>query len=156
LGCDFHLSYENVQAALVHPEEFSIEGTHYLLVEFSDFVIPARFADVLEKLRQAGLTPILTHPERHPALQRQPEDVLPLVDSGCVVQVTANSLTGFWGEAARKAAMWLMERDAVHVLASDAHDPTRRPPQLSAGRRVVEDLYGTQVARALVEENPRA
>ncbi|MGH9649194.1 MAG: CpsB/CapC family capsule biosynthesis tyrosine phosphatase, partial [Terriglobales bacterium] len=71
LGCDFHLSYENIQSALARPQEFSIEGTRYLLVEFSDFAMPARFTDALEKLRQAGLTPILTHPERHPALQRK-------------------------------------------------------------------------------------
>ena len=156
LGCDFHLSYENIQSALARPQEFSIEGTRYLLVEFSDFAMPARFADALEKLRQAGLTPILTHPERHPALQRKPDEVLPLVEAGCVVQVTANSLTGFWGEAARKAAAWLLEREAVHVLASDGHDPKHRPPLLSAGRAAVEELCGAQVAEALVEENPRA
>lgn len=156
LGCDFHLSYENVQCALARPEEFSIEGTRYLLVEFSDFAMPARFADALEKLRQAGLTLILTHPERHPALQRKPEEVLPLVEAGCVVQVTANSLTGFWGEAAQKAALWLLEREAVHVLASDGHDPKHRPPVLSPGREVVKGLYGAAVAQALVEGNPRA
>lgn len=156
LGCDFHLSYENVQSALARPEGFSIEGTRYLLVEFSDFAMPARFADALEKLRQAGLTPILTHPERHPVLQRKPEEVLSLAETGCVVQVTANSLTGFWGEPARKAAVWLLEREAVHVLASDGHDPKHRPPLLSPGRKAVEELCGPQVAQALVEENPRA
>ncbi|MGH9670030.1 MAG: tyrosine-protein phosphatase [Terriglobales bacterium] len=156
LGCDFHLSYENIQSALARPQEFSIEGTRYLLVEFSDFAMPARFADALEKLRQTGLTPILTHPERHPALQRKPDEVLPLVEAGCVVQVTANSLTGFWGEAARKAAVWLLEREAVHVLASDGHDPKHRPPLLSPGRTAVEELCGAKVAQALVDENPRA
>lgn len=156
LGCDFHLSYENVRNALARPEEFSIEGTRYLLVEFSDFAMPARFAEALEKLRQAGLTPILTHPERHPVLQRKPEEVLSLVETGCVVQVTANSLTGFWGAMAQKAALWLLEREAVHVLASDGHDPKHRPPLLSPGRKAVEELCGPQVAQALVEENPRA
>jgi len=31
-------------------------------------------------------------------------------------------LTGFWGERVRRAALWLIERNAVHVLATDAHD----------------------------------
>jgi protein-tyrosine phosphatase len=156
LGCDFHLSYENIQNALARPEDFSIEGTRYLLVEFSDFAVPARFADALEKLRQAGLRLILTHPERHPVLQRKPDEVLPLVEAGCLVQVTANSLTGFWGEAAQKTALWLLERGAVHVLASDGHDPKHRPPLLSGGRDAVKGVCGEPVARALVEGNPRA
>jgi len=33
LGCDFHLSYENVQDVLITPERYTIEGSHYLLVE---------------------------------------------------------------------------------------------------------------------------
>ena len=156
LGCDFHLSYENLQAALARPQQFSIEGTRYLLVEFSDFTMPARFADALEKLRQAGLTPILTHPERHPAVQRKPDEVLPLLEKGCVVQLTANSLTGFWGEAAQKTALWLLERGAAHVLASDGHDPKYRPPLLSPGREAVQKLYVAQLAEVLVEGNPRA
>src|ERR1700678_405256 len=32
-GCDFHLSYDNIQAAQTDPNRFSINGLGYLLVE---------------------------------------------------------------------------------------------------------------------------
>ena len=55
-----------------------------------------------------------------------------------------------------RAAEWLLERDAVHVLATDAHDTKHRPPSLSAARDKVAKLYGQEVAQALVDDNPRA
>lgn len=156
LGCDFHFTYENVQAALSDPSPYVISDTPYLLVEFSDFGISPYIGDAILRLRAIGLVPVVTHPERNMLMQRNPENVLPFIEAGCAVQVTASALTGYWGEETRRAAQWLLDRDAVHVLASDAHDPKRRPPVLSGGREAVAKLRGREVAQALVQDNPRA
>jgi tyrosine-protein phosphatase YwqE len=78
------------------------------------------------------------------------------VDAGCLVQVTACAVTGFWGPVARRVGMWLLEHNAVHVLATDAHDDKNRPPILSEARDAVSKQYGPDVARALVLDNPAA
>ena len=156
LGCDFHLSYENIQAALVTPSRFTIESTNYLLVELSNFSVPPQISDSLMKLGDKGLIPILTHPERNPILQKSLKRILEWVETGVVVQVTASAFTGFWGEAVRRSTHWLLEHDAVHVLASDAHDAKHRKPGLSEARDVVAELRGAEVAHALVDGNPRA
>lgn len=156
LGCDFHFSYDNVQAAIVNPGNYAIGSSGYLLIEFSDFALPPFLREALNRLEGAGLTSVVTHPERNMLLQREPEQVLRLAQMGCVIQVTASSLTGRFGEKAQRIARWLLERDAVHVLASDAHDLRHRPPILSAGREAAAALCGADVARALVEDNPRA
>ena len=108
------------------------------------------------QLSGAGLTPILTHPERNPILQQSAKRVLHWIELGCAVQVTASSLTGGWGERAWRTAKWLLEREAVHVLSTDAHDTKHRPPVLSAGRQEAEEICGPEVAKALVDDNPRA
>jgi protein-tyrosine phosphatase len=113
--------------------------------------------DGLFKLQSAGMTPIITHPERNAILQRRPERVLEWVDgAGCLVQVTASAVTGFWGPIAKRVAMWLLDHDAVHVLATDAHDDKNRPPILSQARDVVSQRFGGELARALVLDNPAA
>jgi len=156
LGCDFHLSYENIQDALVQPERYVIEGSRYLLVELSNYSIPVGVVDSFANFLGIGVTPIITHPERNPILQRAPQPVLEWVELGCAVQITASVLTGHWGETAWRTAQWLFKKNAVHVLATDAHDTRQRPPVLSEARDEVAALCGAEVARALVEENPGA
>ena len=102
------------------------------------------------------MVPIITHPERNQPLLKNPEMVLKLVEQGCLVQVTANAVTGAWGSRSKKMVEWLLEREAVHVIASDAHDPVQRKPMMSEARNVVAGLAGAEVAEALVTTNPEA
>jgi len=156
LGSDFHLSFENMQAALEKPERFRIGSTRYLLVEFSNFSIPPQIDEWFAAMCRAGTVPVITHPERNPILQGDPQRVLQWIELGCTVQVTGSIFTGAWGARARQVAEWLMKEKAVHFLATDSHDIERRPPLLSAARKAVARQYGEASASALCEVNPRA
>jgi len=156
LGCDFHLSYDNLQDAFANPTRYVIEGTRYLLVEFSNYSIPQQTSDSFMKLGNCGITPIITHPERNPILRESPQRMLEWAEQGCVIQMTGSALTGFWGERTRRAALWLLEHQAVHVLATDAHDLEKRIPVLSSARDAAAKTCGVDIAEALVEGNPRA
>jgi protein-tyrosine phosphatase len=156
LGCDFHLSYDNLQEVLLSPERYTIEDSHYLLVELSNYSIPSQVNDCFTRMADVGITPVITHPERNPILQETQHRILEWVGQGCAVQVTASAVTGGWGQKVARAAEWLLARDAVHVLATDAHDTKHRIPSLSAAREKVAKLRGTEIAQALVDDNPRA
>ncbi len=156
LGCDFHLSYENIQDALKNPSRYTIDSTKYLLVELSNFSVPPQIGDSMMRLADIGLVPVLTHPERNPILQKSPQRVLEWAEMGVVVQVTASAFSGVWGETSRRSAHWLLQRDAVHVIASDCHDTKHRVPGLSAAREAVSTIAGEDIAHALVDDNPRA
>jgi protein-tyrosine phosphatase len=156
LGCDFHLSYDNLQDVLANPARYAIEGSHYMLVELSNYSVPQQTTDCFTQLGDRGITAVITHPERNPILRETPQRVVEWAEQGCVIQVTASALTGFWGDRVRRAAHWLLEHDAVHVLATDAHDTEKRVPVLSTARDAVAEICGDEVAEALVEANPRA
>lgn len=156
LGCDFHMSFENMESAMQTPEKYSINGGRYLLVEFNNFNIPQQLDGWLGQMCEREVVPIITHPERNPILQKTLDRVLQWVKVGCAVQITASALTGAWGDRAEEAARWLLKKHSVHFLATDAHDVTRRPPILSAARDIVAKDFGKDVSQALVEENPGA
>ena len=55
-GCDFHMSYENIQEAKLDPAKFSINGPGYLLVEIPDYGISPGLTETFYQLQLAGLT----------------------------------------------------------------------------------------------------
>src|SRR6185437_9225254 len=83
LGCDFHLSYENLVELDRDPHRFTISGTDYLLVELSDFSIAPWVTTRLSDLVSSGIKPVITHPERNMILQKKPEQVLEWASMGC-------------------------------------------------------------------------
>jgi protein-tyrosine phosphatase len=156
IGCDFHVSPQNVEDAMTDPRRFAIGDTQYMLVEFDHHGIPSNAGDLLMALVSRGMIPIITHPERNGFLMKHPDQVLRFIDAGCLVQVTANAFTGFWGPKSKKAAEKLLKQNAVHIVATDAHDLRLRPPVLSEARARVAALAGAEVAEALVNHNPAA
>lgn len=156
LGCDFHMSYDNIQDALDHPDRYSINGRKYLLIEFADTNIPESTNDNLYELTVSKQRPIITHPERNPVLQRHPERLAALIRDGALVQVTASSLTGRFGRTAQAAAEKFLKRNWVHFLATDAHNLESRAPIMSQGYEFVRKHCGVETADRLCIENPRA
>lgn len=156
LGCDFHLMFDNIEDAQRYPTRYTINGHNYLLVEFPESTISPNTAQTFYHLSLAGMTPIITHPERNPILSRQPERMEDWLKAGALIQVTAGSLCGRFGPKAEQSAMWLLDHQWVHFLATDAHDIQSRPPQLRAAFDLVAANYDPATAERLCIANPRA
>ena|ERR1051326_206472 len=154
-GCDFHLSFENVQDAMENPSKYVINNGPYMLVEFPDGPL-AGMQRVLTALLDCGLIPIMTHPERQLQLSRIDDDFLEWVRMGCLVQVTAQSLLGRFGRRSEKSAWEMVERGLAHFIASDAHDIEDRPPRLDLAFTAVAERVGEAHAKLLSLENPQA
>ncbi|MBI4892798.1 MAG: exopolysaccharide biosynthesis protein [Acidobacteria bacterium] len=156
LGCDFHLTYENVRQAIAAPGSFTIASGPYLLVEFSDFNIPPNTEAAFDQLQRAGLIPIVTHPERNPLLRDSTDRLRRWVDSGNYLQLTAQSILGRWGADARSSSLRWLNEGLVHFVASDAHDPEGRPPRLDAAFEFLSAQYGEELAGLLTIHHPAA
>jgi protein-tyrosine phosphatase len=148
--------FDNIEDAIANPAKYSINGKQYLLVEFPDHGISQNMKEIFFRLSTAGLTSIITHPERNPLLARHPERMADWIRSGCLVQITAASLTGRFGKVAQRVSHELLRRNWVNFLATDAHDLTSRPPMLRDAYQLVSDKYGVETADRLCLHNPRA
>lgn len=155
-GCDFHMSFENLEDIRHEPERYTINQKNYLLVEFADYSIPPAMDHALHRLRLAGLHPIVTHPERNPLIRAQPDHLYRWLRQGCYAQVTAQSVLGQFGRAAQQMADLWLRAGAVHFIASDAHNVSSRPLRLKDAYKQVLNGYGENTARALLMDNPLA
>ena len=129
----------------------------YVLVEFPFRSIYPGVAEALQQLVAAGVTPVIAHPERNGVLQRNLDVAYDLVEMGCLMQITAMSITGEMGEKARRCAHSLLERGLAHIIASDSHSPQWRPPVLSQGvAAAAAILESKSEAEAMVTSVPAA
>lgn len=119
----------------------------YLLLEMPHGV----FVDLLptaKQLRECGVRPILAHPEREERFLHEPGVIEAMIDAGCLVQVSSHSVTNPKAPADERALKDWFRRGIVHVLGSDGHSPTRRPPHLAAAyARVAEWVDPVQAER---------
>jgi protein-tyrosine phosphatase len=155
-GCDFHLSFDNIQDALANPAKYAINHKNYVLVEFSDLLIPKTTDDVFYQMQSAGMIPIITHPERNLLLHQKLEKLEAWAASGCLLQVTAQSFLGRFGKKAKTFADALLQRGLAHIVASDAHDTKHRPPSLKEAYDYVSKACGEKRAEMLFVTNPAA
>ena len=102
-----------------------------------------------------GVTPVLAHPERSALGNRKPEILQALVERGCLLQVNVDSMLGGNGRQIRRVALDLLRSGRAQILASDAHDPYHRPPELSAGRKELAQAVKNINFDRLVEDVPR-
>ena len=124
-----------------------------LLLEFPYAGWPTALRELVFRLALRGFRCVLAHPERNAEVQAAPERLRELVDGGVFVQLTASSVDGRGGRAARECAHALLRRGLAHLVASDAHAPSIRAVGLSAARDALAD---DDLARWLTEEVPRA
>jgi protein-tyrosine phosphatase len=134
----------------------TINQKNYMLVEFPQLTIPVGAAEVLHKLQLQRIRPIIVHPERNVQIQNNPAVVAEFIDQGILIQVTAMSVTGEFGRAAKKCVDTLLRHNCVHFIATDAHRAKRRRPILSRGREAAAAIVGEEKAHRLVGENPLA
>ncbi len=133
-----------------------IAGGHWLLIEFArEEALVTDPEEIVHELVVAGWRPLLAHPELLPWLAEDLPRLAGLVALGSRLQITAMSLTGEFGRRPREAAEQLVESRLAHVVASDCHGATRRPPGLGRAREMLAKGWGEAVAHRLTAENPR-
>ncbi|HLX33031.1 MAG TPA: CpsB/CapC family capsule biosynthesis tyrosine phosphatase [Gaiellaceae bacterium] len=141
-------------APLERIRRFGLAGNPaWVLVEIPYVGWPLRIDDELFRLRAAGITAVLAHPERNPEVQARPTLLRPLVEAGALVQLTAASLDGRQGPRAAETALGLVRSGCAHLIASDAHSPTLRGFDLATAASRLGD---PALAEWLVRDVPEA
>jgi protein-tyrosine phosphatase len=133
-----------------------LAGGRYVLVEFSSHTVPPLVRDPLYRVQLNGWMPIIAHPERNVVFQSKPEFLASLIRIGVKTQVTTGSVMGEFGPEAQAAAVDWLQRGWVHVMATDAHNVTKRQPRFRAARERVASLAGEEVAQWLFVDNPKS
>jgi protein-tyrosine phosphatase len=154
-GAEVAVSPE-MHASLKPDGYLTINNGRYFLAEFSPLTVPDRWDTFLLSFLDAGMTPIVAHPERNTWFRRHPEALATAVHNGILLQITAMSITGSFGAEIQDFSVWLLKENLVHVIASDGHSSDFRQPKLTEAVTLAADVVGRQKAEALVDAIPQA
>ena len=152
-GADVRLD-ERIPALIESDDVLTVaNGGRYLLLELPHeiFIDPTV---LLASLAQAGLSVVITHPERHRFLAQKPDYVQRWTKYRPSLQITAGSFGGGFGLLAKEAA-WAFVRQPLPILvATDAHNTTSRAPRMTEAYMLLDRRLGRHVAETVCVENP--
>ena len=151
-GHEIHISKDLVQDVEKGVALTINNKKKYILLELPFHSVPFYVFDVIARLKEKGITPIIAHPERNTQIQADKRVMKRLVKAGASAQITGDSLTGKFGPAARRSAANLLKSGLASIIASDSHSPAR-PPALSEAITEATKIVGEKKTRALVESN---
>lgn len=97
----------------------TINNTRYLLIELPLNEKLEIMYDIIFELRSYGVIPIVAHPERYHYLKL--EDLIKLIDQGCLLQGNITSLNNKYGKDAKDNLILLLKKHMIHVLGTDTH-----------------------------------
>ena len=131
-----------------------LDGYKIILLEFPHECIPVGSENLVDWLMKRNIRPMIAHPERNKDVMRDLNKIIPFINRGCLLQITADSIANKFGEHAHARAEELLERGWVHIIATDAHNVKHRFPDLASGRDAAAKIIGADEANKLVVDNP--
>lgn len=152
-GADNHM-VQNFVTKLRGGQLLTLADSRYVLLEPPHHLAPPQLENLCFDVLAASYVPILTHPERLTWIEGSYHKIQRLAERGVWMQITAGSLLGRFGKRARYWGERMLSEGLVQILATDAHDISRRPPDLLQGQRAAEKLIGAQNSEYLVATHP--
>ena len=131
---------------------YSMASGRYVLIEFPPSARCDEIRRAVSRMVARGYLPVLAHIERY-AVMKDPAEAERLIDMGAYIQLNAGSVMGRYGYQAKRLCRELLRQELVHFIASDAHDMTRRKPELSKCAAYVGRKFGEDYARTLFYDN---
>ena len=131
----------------------TMNGTKYVLMEFSQWVYPENTLPCVEVLVDAGYIPIIAHMERYKYLRDNMELVNRFRELGAMIQLNTYSLFDEMDDLTKNWARQLVLERKVDFLGTDAHKTYYRSPSAQYG---LNWLYGNTergYAEAIAWEN---
>ena len=154
LSPQLHLGFEimldqPLRRELLKDSRIALVGSRYILVEFPYEVIPDFVGNVLTQMVDAGVVPIVAHPERYH--RATVDDIMNWRMRGAKTQIDATEMT----RATKRGRVCrsLLKRRAADLVAADNHGSSRT---VANAVDYLTDHGAEELGICLAEINPKA
>ena len=128
----------------------------YVFIEFPLTGYPAFVEDMIFKIQVAGLTPILSHPERYAAIVKNPLKIYVYLEREILIQLNSGSITGKFGKDVLKTAEFILKHKLFHFVGTDTHSISSRRPDLPEAYEICKEYLNEEELKIIFKDNPEA
>ncbi len=131
----------------------TMNGTEYVLIEFSPTEVFGYIRNALEDIRGMGYLPILAHVERYQCLFQEEDKVRELRSMGCGIQANAGSVAGEYGFTVKRFTHKMLRLRLIDYIGTDAHNTGRRSPRIRKCAEMILKKCDAEYAEAILSKN---
>ncbi len=154
LGNEIYFS-ENMIELLEANKASTINDTSYVLFELPMNIEPISFFDVVLKMLQNNLIPVLAHPERYSFVQEDPNLIYDLIERGVLMQANYGSILGIYGKKAEIIVEKLLKNNLIHFLGTDVHRQKTIYQKVPEALERIRAIVGEERLEEMTTLNPR-
>lgn len=102
-------------------EKLMTFGDNHLLMEISYINPPDNLKQIFFRAQVLGYKPILAHPERYPFWYNNLDEYRTIRDTGVLLQLNLNSISGYYGPDAKRTGEKMIEMELIDMVGTDMH-----------------------------------
>ena len=141
--------------SLLDKDISTINNSKYILIEFPMGGKYQMLEEVLEEIDDAGLVPIIAHPERYLAYYKDYDFFYKLKERGCYLQSNIGSLFGHYGRKTKKMVKELLKRNLIDFISSDIHHPHQDFYECNVQKKLKRIVKDDIIINGLLKENAK-
>lgn len=134
----------------------TVNGTNYVLVDFSQREEESVIVKGTNMLLNAGYIPVLAHAERYRSISGNMALIRELRENGVVIQADAQSILGVFGFGSKRCCKKMLALRLIDVVSTDAHGSKIRSPSMTESYKYIEKHYSKNYAERVCFSNPMA
>lgn len=132
----------------------TLNGSNYVLVEFSTHVSYRELQQAMRSIIQATYIPIIAHMERYECLFKQRERVEELKRIGVYFQMNVSSIIGGFFDSRVRECRKLVLDGEIQLFGTDMHSSKHRPPKMGEAMQWINKKMPRDLRETVLYKNP--
>lgn len=133
----------------------TLANSRYILFELPMRAKIMNVEDIIIRIHELGLIPIIAHPERYEIVKDNPNIVARWIELGALMQSNYGSILNAYGNKNKETLLKLLNADAVHFLGTDTHYKGGFYTQMNTIKSLLIKEIGEEKLDVLSYKNPK-
>lgn len=146
---------EDMDELIYYKKVSTLNNSKYVLFELPMNNSIKYLDEIIFKIFNLDMIPILAHPERYSYLQNNIDLAKKIHEKGVLFQCNYGSILSFYGEDAKKMITKLLKEDLVDFIASDVHMKNSIYSSVGESLKKIEKIVGKEKLKKITTTNPQ-